>query len=105
MSHAINLALEKERAARDKIITEMRRVVKKDGALIFLDFQVPLPKNLFSLLVNIIEFMAGRNHYRHFKDYLTQGGLDEILKKHQLAAEKRNYLDDGLITIIKTGNS
>jgi ubiquinone/menaquinone biosynthesis C-methylase UbiE len=103
---SISFALhEKERAARDKIITEMKRVVKKDGALIFVDFQVPLPKNLFTLLVNIIEFMAGRNHYRNFKDYLAQGGLDEILKKHQLAAEKRDYLNDGLITIIKTGNS
>jgi ubiquinone/menaquinone biosynthesis C-methylase UbiE len=103
---SISFALhEKERAARDKIITEMQRVVKKDGALIFLDFQVPLPKNLLTLLVNSIEFMAGRNHYRHFKDYLAQGGLDEILKKHQLAAEKRDFLNDGLITIIKTGNS
>ena len=103
---SISFALhEKERAARDKIITEMKRVVKKDGALIFLDFQVPLPKNLFTLLVNIIEFMAGRNHHRHFKDYIAQGGLDEILKKNQLAAQKRNYLNDGLITIIKTGNS
>ena len=103
---SISFALhEKERAARDKIITEMKRVVKKDGALIFLDFQVPLPKNLFTLLVNIIEFMAGRNHHKHFKDYIAQGGLDEILKKNQLAAQKRNYLNDGLITIIKTGNS
>ena len=103
---SISFALhEKERAARDKIITEMKRVVKKDGTLIFVDFQVPLPKNLFTLLVNIIEFIAGRNHYRHFKDYLAQGGLDEILKKNQLAAEKKSYLNDGLITIIKTGNS
>jgi len=103
---SISFALhEKERTARDKIISEMRRVVKKEGALIFIDLQVPLPKNLFAYLVKAIEFVAGREHHRCFKDYIAQGGLDEILKKNQLAEAKRDYLNDGLITIIKTGNS
>lgn len=103
---SISFALhEKERTARDKIISEMRRVVKKEGALIFIDLQVPLPKNLFAYLIRAIEFVAGREHHRYFKDYIAQGGLDEILKKNQLAEAKRDYLNDGLITIIKTGNS
>ena len=102
---SISFALhEKERTARDKIISEMRRVVKKEGALIFIDFQVPLPKTLFSHLIKAIEFIAGRDHHLHFKDYIEQGGLDEILKKNHLLEEKRDYLNDGLITIIKTGN-
>ena len=95
---------EKERTARDKIISEMKRVVKKDGALIFIDFQAPLPKNRWLYLIKVIEFIAGRNHFRYFKDYIGQGGLDEILKKNQLCEEKRDYLNDGLITIIKTEN-
>jgi len=103
---SISFALhEKERTVRDKIISEMKRVVKKDGALLFIDLQVPLPKNLFAYLVKAVEFVAGRDHYRYFKDYIEQGGLDEILKKNQLAQAKRDYLNDGLITIIKTGNS
>ena len=102
---SISFALhEKERSARDKIITEMKRVVKKDGALIFLDFQVPLPKTLFVYLIKAIEFVAGRDHHRHFKDYIEQGGLDVILKKNRLTKEKRDYLNDGLIIIIKTEN-
>lgn len=102
---SISFALhEKERTARDKIISEMKRVVKKEGALIFIDFQVPLPKNLFVYLIRAIEFIAGRNHHRYFKDYIAQGGLDEILEKNQLTEAKREYLNDGLITIIKTSN-
>ena len=102
---SISFALhEKERTARDKIISEMRRVVKKEGALVFIDFQVPLPKNLFVYLVKAIEFVAGREHHRYFKDYIAQGGLDEILEKNQLTEAKRDYLNDGLITIIKTSN-
>ena len=102
---SISFALhEKERTARDKIISEMRRVVKKEGDLIFIDFQAPLPKTLFAYLIKAVEFIAGRDHHRHFKDYIEQGGLDEILKKNHLPEEKRDYLNDGLITIIKTGN-
>jgi len=102
---SISLALhEKERTARDKIISEMKRVVKKDGTLIFIDLQVPLPENLFSHLIKAVEFIAGRDHHRHFKDYIEQGGLDVILKKNRLTEEKRDYLNDGLITIVKTGN-
>ena len=40
---SISLALhEVERTAGDRIISEMKRVVRKEGALIFIDFQVPL---------------------------------------------------------------
>lgn len=102
---SISLALhEKEREVRDSVISEMKRVVKKSGALIFIDFQVPLPKNALSCLVKAVEFVAGRNHHRYFKDYIEQGGLDEILKKNRLTAEKRDFLNGGLITVIKTVN-
>ena len=103
---SISLALhEKERAARDKIIAEMKRVVRKGGALIFLDFQVPLPKKMLPYLVKIVEFFAGREHHRCFRDYLAQGGLDVLLARNQLAETRRGYLNDGLITIIKAMNS
>ena len=102
---SISLALhEKDRNVRDRVISEMKRVVKKGGALIFIDFQVPLPKNLFACFIRSIEFVAGREHHRYFKDYLEQGGLDEILKKNRLTAEKRDFLNNGLITIVKVAN-
>ena len=94
---------EKEMAARDRIISEMKRVVRKGGTLVFVDFQVPLPKNLSAYLVRVIEFMAGRRHYRCFREYVKQGGLGEILKKNQLLEEKKGY-PNRLITVIKTTN-
>jgi len=102
---SISFALhENERTVRDKIIYEMKRVVKKEGALIFMDFQVPLPKNPYLYLIKAIEFIAGRNHFRYFKDYIEQGGLDEILKKNQLPEAKKDYLNNGMLAIIKTRN-
>ena len=83
---------EKERIYRDRIISEMKRVVKKEGFLIFIDFQVPLPRITISYLAKIIEYFAGKNHYKCFKDYLKQGGLPTLLKKNKLKEEKKDYL-------------
>ena len=91
-----------KRDERDKIISEMKRVVKKEGFLIFIDFQVPLPSTIISYLVKAIEYFAGRNHYECFKDYLEQGGLYAILNRNQLQEEKRDYTENGIIVIIKT---
>ena len=102
---SISFALhEKERDARDRIIAEMKRVVKKGGALIFIDFQVPQPKKLLTYLVRILEFFAGREHHRCFRDYLAQGGLDVLLARNQPAEARREYLNGGLITVIKALN-
>jgi ubiquinone/menaquinone biosynthesis C-methylase UbiE len=101
-----SLALhEKERAARDTIIAEMKRVVRKNGVLFFLDFQVPLPRKWITPLVKSLEFFAGREHHRCFRDYIAQGGLDAILAQNQLAEEERHYLNGGLLTVIKARNS
>jgi len=95
---------DKEGEARDKVISEMKRVVKKEGALVLIDFQTPLPKNLYGFLAKAIEFLAGNTHYRCFRDYIEQSGLEGILKNHKLAAEKRDLLKNGIVAIIKARN-
>lgn len=102
---SISLALhEIERDKRNRVISEMKRVTKKDGFLIFIDFQVPLPKKLTSYLIKAVEYFAGKENHQNFKDYLLQGGLSGLLEKNKLKIEKRGYLKDGLITIIKAKN-
>jgi len=102
---SISLALhEKDRHSRDKIISEMKRVVKNEGFLIFIDFKVPLSQNIYSCLVRLIEYSAGENHYKCFKDYLLQGGLPALLTENKLKEEKRDYLLNNIITIIRVKN-
>ena len=96
---------DKEKSIRYQIISEMKRIVKKDGALILIDFQVPLPKNVWAVFVRIIEFLAGGSHYRGFKDYLANGGLKDILNNHDLKEEYRTYLKNGLIAAVKVVNN
>jgi len=90
-----------EENLRDKIISEMKRVLKKDGFLIFIDFKTPPPSNLSSFFVKTIEYLAGRNHYQYLKNYFEKEGLLPLLLKNKLRPEKIYFLKDGLLVIIK----
>lgn len=91
-----------EENLRDKIISEMKRVVKKDGFLIFTDFKIPLPKGLIPFVIKIVEYSFGK---KRFKSYIENKGLPAILEKNGLRIEESDYLISGLIMTIKTKNS
>lgn len=92
---------DKERDSRNKIVTEMKRVVKRDGALVFADFQVPLPGNIWSMFARSLEFIAGGSHYRGFNDFISNNGLEKIVNDHLLYQEKTGVFKGGILKIIK----
>jgi ubiquinone/menaquinone biosynthesis C-methylase UbiE len=99
---SISLALhEMERDERKKAVSEMKRVVKKTGTLMFIDFQVPLANNFIGYVIRTVEFIAGRENYRNFRDFFTRDGLPSILKENQLIPQKEALLLSGNIQVIK----
>lgn len=92
---------EKERDVRDGVVSEMKRVVRRQGNLIFIDYRVPLPKNIWALSARAIERIAGGSHYRGFKDYINNGGLEKILADHSLVKEKTACAMNGIALIVK----
>jgi ubiquinone/menaquinone biosynthesis C-methylase UbiE len=103
---SISLGLhEMERDERNRAVSEMKRVVKKKGVLMFIDFQVPLPKNLFAYLIRAVEFLAGKDNRMCFRDYLAQGGLKQILKENRLTPQKEALLMRGNLQVIKSSNT
>jgi len=92
---------DKIRQVRNRVISEMKRVVKQHGALILADYEVPLPRNIWSLAARGIEFLVNGSHYEGFKDYLGSGGLDRVLKIHNLQEEQRARVKSGLVVIVK----
>jgi ubiquinone/menaquinone biosynthesis C-methylase UbiE len=102
---SISLGLhEMERDERNRAVSEMKRVVKKGGVLMFIDFQVPLPKNSIAYLIRTVEFLAGRENHKCFRDYLAQGGLKQILQENQLIPQKEALLKRGNLQVIKASN-
>jgi ubiquinone/menaquinone biosynthesis C-methylase UbiE len=100
---SISFALhEMERDERNKAVSEMKRVVKKGGVLVFVDFRVPLPKNIIAYGIRLIEFIAGRDNHRCFRDYLAEGGLKQIFERNQLAPQEEALLMSGNLQVIKS---
>ena len=103
---SISLGLhEMERDERNRAVSEMKRVVKKEGALMFIDYLVPLPGNSFAYLIRAVEFIAGRDNHKRFRDYLAQGGLDQVLKENQLTPREEALLLSGNLQVIKSSNT
>ena len=93
---------EVSRDHRNAIISEMKRVVKSQGILVFLDYMAPLPQGPYSWLAKVTEFLAGSDHNSCFKDYLKQGGLMALLNQHQLLGERKRELS--LVEIVLAKN-
>jgi len=99
---SICLALhEKDEKLRNQIVGEMKRVTKKDGTIMIVDYNNPLPNNPLSLFIRIIEFFAGKDHFKYFNDYIRKGGMERILEQNNLKAKESILLARGTIRLIK----
>jgi len=58
-----------------KILTEMKRVASR---VIIADYNHPLPQTLSGFAANTIEKMAGGDHYRNFRNYMSSGGISHF---------------------------
>lgn len=94
---SISLALhEKDEQLRRAVVSEIKRVVKKNGKIIIADYDTSLP-----FFVGIIEKLAGDYHFDCFKKYLFKGGLEAIIKENHLEVEAETSAVMGIIKIIK----
>jgi len=95
----ISLALhEMPRESRLPVLKEMKRCAQE---LILIDYAAPLPKNLKGSILHFVEFLAGGDHYRGFKSYQQQGGLDKLITEAGLSITREDSSLDGGIRIVK----
>jgi len=45
------------------------------------DYHTPQPRSFSGFITEIVEFIAGRSHYRNFKNFQRNGGLNGIITK------------------------
>jgi ubiquinone/menaquinone biosynthesis C-methylase UbiE len=103
---SVSMALhDKNRALADVIIDEMKRVTRSGGVLVFVDYSAPLPANMMGYLIRSIEFLAGRGHFGNFRCYLSDGGLNNLLARHNLNFKKEAALKNGSIVMLFAHNA
>jgi len=66
---------------RIPLMNEMAKIADK---IIIGDYLVPTTKGFWSILNNIVEFLAGNEHFSNFKNFVTDKGLRGLAEKTEL---------------------
>jgi demethylmenaquinone methyltransferase/2-methoxy-6-polyprenyl-1,4-benzoquinol methylase len=85
-----------------KILGEMFRVVKPEGCVILIDYEItPKTRSDARFITRSVEWMVGGEHYRNFKRYLENGGLKGLLKNFDFRVKTElRYAGKSLILLI-----
>jgi ubiquinone/menaquinone biosynthesis C-methylase UbiE len=57
----------------------IKEVTKITNSIVFFDYNIPLPCNISGLIIRLIEFFAGREHFKNFKEYCGKNGLEPLI--------------------------
>jgi hypothetical protein len=97
MTYVIHEVNEEERV---KLLEDISKVADK---IIIGDYLVPKPSGIWSVLNEVIEFAAGSEHYRNYKNYVRNGGLLSLANKAglKIIKEIKNKPSTSHLVILK----
>ena len=77
----------------------MNRVISKNGYIMIIDFNIDENTSIISKsIIRLIERIAGKDHYRHFRKYISFGGLEALLKDMDLKeVNKYFFASNGIV--------
>jgi ubiquinone/menaquinone biosynthesis C-methylase UbiE len=94
---------EMSNSIRSPIISEMKRVMKPDGRLLIVDFHpgpIHFPKGwLYKINILFFERIAGREHFRNYRNFLATKGLLPLIKANNLYVEKEKIVGGGNLAL------
>lgn len=90
---------EMSQQVRVDVLNEARRILKKDGRLLLIDFHAgPIKKikGIYSkIIIMISEILAGRQHYKNYRHFMRHGGLPGLIKPHGFEIEDQKIVSGG----------
>jgi demethylmenaquinone methyltransferase/2-methoxy-6-polyprenyl-1,4-benzoquinol methylase len=97
----ISFALhEKDRKTQEALIEEAHRIIKANGLILAVDYVFDNKTAKYSrILINIIEKIAGGEHYRNFKNYIKNNGLSSLIKKEKFKLIKHRRMSSEAVTM------
>jgi len=91
---------EKDRKTQEALIEEAYRIMKTGGLMLAVDYVFDSKAAKYSkILINIIERIAGGEHYQNFKNYLQNNGLSSLIKKEKFKLVRHRRMSSGAVMI------
>ncbi|MCX6028178.1 MAG: class I SAM-dependent methyltransferase [Chloroflexi bacterium] len=94
---------EMDERVRRKVIGEIKRVIKRDGRILFIDFHAGSPRPLKGWLsksvILLSEVAAGRRHFRNYRHFMSIGGLPHLFEESKLSIEKEKIVGDDTLAL------
>lgn len=85
-------------------ITLLKEISQIADKIIIGDYLVPRPNNFAGKLTRVIEFIAGAEHYRNFRNYVANGGIPYLAKMAGLkivSEMKRQTIGNHIVVLSK----
>lgn len=82
---------------RAKTLDEIKKITNN---IIIYDYDVKNNTSFQSILNSIIEFVAGKDHYKNYKSFLKENGVFGLLEKHGYKVQKIIF-DKGSYVAVK----
>lgn len=80
----------------EKVLREMKRLSRR---IIIADYNCPMRPGPAAWLAYLIEYYAGGDHYRNFRQYMANGGLNTLAAKAGLTIVTREEKGKGVFII------
>jgi ubiquinone/menaquinone biosynthesis C-methylase UbiE len=94
---------EMPRAVRSAVINEAKRTIKEDGRILLIDFHPgpirPLKGWLYKSIITFIEFAAGGEHFKNYRDFIANKGLPALISTPGLLIDQEKIVGGGNIAL------
>jgi ubiquinone/menaquinone biosynthesis C-methylase UbiE len=98
---AMFLLHETPRRIRSSVIKEAKRVTKKSGRFLAIDYY-PGPARFptgwfYKMVILFLEILVGRKHFRNYRDFIATGGLEPLIVNTGLTIERKKITGGGTV--------
>ena len=88
---------------RPVVISEMARVVKHGGRILLIDYHlgpIRFPKGwMYKAIILFFEIMAGREHFRNYRDFLSRNCLPNLIFTKNLRVSNEKIVGGGNVAL------
>jgi ubiquinone/menaquinone biosynthesis C-methylase UbiE len=89
---------------RIAVINESKRILKKDGRILIIDFHPgpirPLKGWFYKSVITLVEMMAGGEHYKNYRNFMANKGLPGLISSHELCVDKEKIVSGGNMALL-----